>query len=305
MKLTYAVATVPVLASVADARYTAFQHGYSPCASASITRSPTTLDMRRRMGGCSPGPRSIFSEMEAEMEQMQRQMRRRRRSFSPFDDFFDSPMLMRPSTPFLTSRADLMLPDLAPARRRTYRYNIAEDEDKFTLTVDLPGIKASDMKVSLEQDGRVLRLSGVQTTKNGDMSYESKFDKAFVLDKSVDVEAINAKLAEGVMTIEAPKKPKEEPKTVEIPILEEAPQQLEVTNEETITNDSTEQPLETDEVEMKVDAPAASAIEEEVVDLDKNMQQEKPKEMENAVEEEDSEEPPARDDLAEDGDILI
>jgi len=303
MKLTYAVATVPVLASVADARYTAFQHGYSPCASASITRSPTTLDMRRRMGGCSPGPRSIFSEMEAEMEQMQRQMRRRRRSFSPFDDFFDSPMLMRPSTPFLTSRADLMLPDLAPARRRTYRYNIAEDEDKFTLTVDLPGIKASDMKVSLEQDGRVLRLSGVQTTKNGDMSYESKFDKAFVLDKSVDVEAINAKLAEGVMTIEAPKKPKEEPKTVEIPIHEEAPQ-LEASEEETIINDSTEQPLETDKVEMKVEAPVAGVSEEEVVDLDTNIQQEKPKESARATEEDD-EEPPSRDDLAEDGEILI
>jgi len=313
MKLTSGLATITALASAADAhRYTTAFQGSSPYYNAAVsnTRAPSALEMRRcgpsrRMMGrsCAPSPRSFFSDLE----QMDRLMERQ------FNDFFDSPMVMRPTTPMVMrpttpfqspfSRGrDLMVPDRA-VMRRPYRYRIEEDDDKFTLTIDLPGVKASDMKVSLENDGRVLRISGMRTTQTGEMSYESKFDKTFVVDKSVDVEQIQANLAEGVMTIDAPKKPKEEPKTVEIPI-----QVSESTTDE-IKVDKVEEAEETAEkIEMNVeDTNQSKSEEDDTLDLDKNAVEEAPKETAKAEDVPDAtvEEEKKKDDLMDDREINI
>lgn len=201
-----------------------------------------------------------------------------------------------------------MLPDRAAAayRRPTYRYRIDEDEAKYTLSVELPGVKASDVNVSLEQDGRVLRISGMRKVEDGDMAYESKFSKDFVLNKDVHVEGIEAKLSEGVMSIVAPKKPKVEPKSISIPIHEEVPtiaDQAVPEEEETKKVDTTGE--EKVDVEMKTEADPTP--DEEVVDLD-----EKPAEENRSVEvtkadatPDEGESQPPKDDLLEDGDILI
>ena len=221
MKLSYPLTTLAVLAS-ADAHILGFQHGCAPCA-ATDSRSSTSLDMRRRRSPMAhslmgpPSPRSMFSEIEQMNELMERQ----------FNAFFDeAPMMLRPTapSPFLSARRArdaLLLHDRAAAYRRpTYRYLIDEEEDKYTLSVELPGVKASDVNVSLEQDGHVLRIHGMRQEKNGDMAYESKFSKDFVLNNDVHVEGIEAKLSEGVMTVVAPKEPKVEPKSISIPVKE-------------------------------------------------------------------------------------
>eukprot|EP00563_Minutocellus_polymorphus_P019923 CAMPEP_0197715920 /NCGR_PEP_ID=MMETSP1434-20131217/982_1 /TAXON_ID=265543 /ORGANISM="Minutocellus polymorphus, Strain CCMP3303" /LENGTH=288 /DNA_ID=CAMNT_0043300183 /DNA_START=27 /DNA_END=893 /DNA_ORIENTATION=- len=270
MKLSYPLSTVAAL-SAADAHILGFQHGgCAPCA-ASNSPSSTSLDMRRRQSPMMrsfmgpPLPRSMFSEIEQMNELMERQ----------FNEFFDTPMMLRPTapSPFISARRArdaLMLPDRAAAfRRPTYQYRIDEEEGKYTLSVDLPGVKASDVAVSLEQDGRVLRINGMRQEKNGDMAYESKFSKDFVLNKDVHVEGVDAKLADGVMTIVAPKKPKVEPKSISIPIKEEVPEVAEPTVEEETAKVDDNTKIETTEegnVEMKTDADATPNG--EVVDLD-------------------------------------
>ena len=230
-----------------------------------------------------------------------------------FNDFFEAPMMLRPTapSPFLSprrARDALMLPDRAAAtyRRPTYRYRIDEEDDKYTLSVELPGVKASDVNVSLEQDGRVLRISGMRKVADGDMAYESKFSKDFVLNKDVHVEGIEANLSEGVMSIVAPKKPKVEPKSISIPIQEEVPEIAEeaVAEEETtIKVDNAEE----EEVGIEMKTEAEPTPDEEVVDLD-----EKPVEESPSVEaakadatQDEGESQPLKDDLLEDGDILI
>merc|ERR1719263_1491494 len=134
-----------------------------------------------------------------------------------FDRAFDSSFMTMKPAPFFSRRAEF--PVLQnQALRRPYIYNIAEDEKKFQLSFEVPGVKPSNLSVHLEQDGRILRISGVREVKHGDMSYESNFDKTFALDKSVDVEKITANLSEGIMTIDAPKKAKIESKSIDIPI---------------------------------------------------------------------------------------
>jgi HSP20 family protein len=291
MKLSYPLATLAVLGA-ADAHILGFQHGCAPCAAANTRPASTSLDMRRRRSPMArslmgpPSPRSMFSEIDQMNELMERQ----------FNAFFDeAPMMLRPTapSPFLSARRArdaLMLPDRAAAfRRPTYRYRIDEDEDKYTLSVELPGVKASDVNVSLEQDGRVLRISGMRQEKNGDMSFESNFSKDFVLNKDVHVEGIEAKLSEGIMTVVAPKMPKVEPKSISIPVLEEvpevtapAPEEEAAKIEDDVNIENTEE--ENANIEMKTTEDVTP--DEEVVDLDENVEEKK-------------------DDLLEDGDILI
>jgi len=209
-----------------------------------------------------------------------------------FNAFFDeAPMMLRPTapSPFLSARRArdaLLLHDRAAAYRRpTYRYRIDEEEDKYTLSVELPGVKASDVNVSLEQDGRVLRIHGMRQEKNGDMAYESKFSKDFVLNKDVHVEGIEAKLSEGVMTVVAPKEPKVEPKSISIPVFE-VPEKVAANVEDDVNIDNMEK--RTDSIGMKTTDDTER--DEEVMDLDDNVE-------EQPVE--------TKKDLLEDDDILI
>ena len=216
-----------------------------------------------------------------------------------FNAFFDeAPMMLRPTapSPFLSARRArdaLLLHDRAAAYRRpTYRYRIDEEEDKYTLSVELPGVKALDVNVSLEQDGRVLRIHGMRQEKNGDMAYESTFSKDFVLNNDVHVEGIEAKLSEGVMTVVAPKEPKFEPKSISIPVKEvpevtaPAPVKVAANVEDDDNIDNTEK--RTDSIGMKTTDDTER--DEEVMDLDDNVE-------EQPVE--------TKKDLLEDDDILI
>ena len=39
-------------------------------------------------------------------------------------------------------------------------YQIADDDEKFQVSVDVPGIKSEDLSINIEEDGKVLTLSG-------------------------------------------------------------------------------------------------------------------------------------------------
>jgi HSP20 family protein len=124
--------------------------------------------------------------------------------FSGFDDFFDEPFFTaRPAALMknFLSDTDMVL------HRSSPKYEITEDEDKFQLSVDVPDFKAADIDVTVEQDGRVLRLSGHRKVKDEHMESESRFEKSFMLGKHLDLETITANLADGVLVVNAPKKP--------------------------------------------------------------------------------------------------
>ena len=97
-------------------------------------------------------------------------------------------------------------------RRSSPCYEVTEDDTQFQLAMDVPGVKAQDIDISLENGGRVLRVTGGrkirQTLADGSItSSESKFEKSFTMDRSVDTERISANLSDGVLVISAPKDP--------------------------------------------------------------------------------------------------
>ena len=100
--------------------------------------------------------------------------------------------------------------------------DIAEYEDRFELYVDLPGVAASDVEITLE-DG-VLSLTGERKVEHGtgqvtrhrrERGY-GKFYRRFILPDTVNAEAVKATERSGVLAITIPKKAAAQPRRIEI-----------------------------------------------------------------------------------------
>lgn len=105
------------------------------------------------------------------------------------------------------------------------RYEVREKDDAFLVVMDVPGVKPSDIDVTVaEEKGRqVLTIKGQRNLLQDEASPADKFSKSFSLDSAIDSDKIAARLENGVLTVTAAKKlEKEEKKTKKIPITEES-----------------------------------------------------------------------------------
>ena len=90
------------------------------------------------------------------------------------------------------------------------RTNVHEDDKQFVLTMEMPGVKKSDLSVEIE-DNQVV-ITGEKNEKvepKGLLRREirsEKFRRSFLLDSSIDREGIKAKLVDGVLKVALPKR---------------------------------------------------------------------------------------------------
>jgi HSP20 family molecular chaperone IbpA len=89
--------------------------------------------------------------------------------------------------------------------RTSPRYEIIDTEEEVKISLDVPGVKAEDISVSLEEDGKVLSVTGRREKLGESGSYTSKFSQSFVLDATVDIDKFSANLKNGVLVVTAPK----------------------------------------------------------------------------------------------------
>ena len=80
------------------------------------------------------------------------------------DDFFTDPTFFRGPPTLTNFKADTML-------HSSPKYEVTQNDKQFRLAVDVPGVKPDQMKIELENDGRVLHMSGGGKAKT-DTSYE-------------------------------------------------------------------------------------------------------------------------------------
>jgi HSP20 family protein len=141
--------------------------------------------------------------------QLSQSMREFRHPFfsAGFDDMFD-PRLFRHG--LMTFLANLQRGDDTILMRSSPGYEIHEDDEKYSIAIDVPGVKAHDMTITLEENGHVLNLSGGRKIKKGDSVTETKFVKTFTIGDNVDADKIAANLSDGVLEVTAPKKTEEE-----------------------------------------------------------------------------------------------
>jgi len=129
------------------------------------------------------------------------------------------------------------------------RYEISDDDETFQVALDVPGVKASDIDISVEEDGKVLTIRGQRVIGMGDKSRTAKFSKSFSIDPAViDAEKFTAQLSNGVLLVSVPKdssKVKEDVKKIPVEEVNEEVTSVEDTVEE--SNDSTDATKEVDQ----------------------------------------------------------
>ena len=96
--------------------------------------------------------------------------------------------------------------------------NTREDEKRYYIEIDLPGVKKEDINIDLND--RVLTISGERKFKEKvkkenyykiETSF-GKFERSFSLPEDADIDNIEAKTENGVLDIFIPKIKKETPK---------------------------------------------------------------------------------------------
>lgn len=121
-------------------------------------------------------------------------------------------------SPFQTARRNHGNPyqrwNLPDVERKT-KVNILEAEDNYELQLSLPGLNREDVTISQKDNILSLKADKPFEKKEG-YSYhrlefkDIKLDRKFELPSEVDMEGITANMKDGILTIELPKRAKEE-----------------------------------------------------------------------------------------------
>ena len=102
--------------------------------------------------------------------------------------------------------------------------NLLEREDAMVITADLPGLKAEDVDVTVEEgtlsirgERKIEELSEGETYHRVERLYGT-FERTFTLPNSVDVEKIEARFVNGEMVLTLPKREESKPRSVKIKV---------------------------------------------------------------------------------------
>merc|ERR1712013_230222 len=132
---------------------------------------------------------------------------------------------------------------------------ITQDDKQVQFEVEVPGAKASDINLHLNEDGCVLTISGETKREEGGISVHSRFEKSFTLGRDVDTSQITAEMKHGTLTITAPKNE----------VVKKRVRKIEVTEEKTVRSDVT---LAAEEETVESEQDATPVADENVIDLD-------------------------------------
>lgn len=126
------------------------------------------------------------------------------------------------------------------------RFDVDDQDDKVTVTMDVPGVKLSDIDISLEDN--VLTIKGERQLGSGEVTRKSTFSQKFELDSTVEADKITAKLSNGVLSVSAPKNiPVPDIKKITVMLVEDddeesdAPEPIEADVEEDAADDKSDE----------------------------------------------------------------
>ncbi len=102
--------------------------------------------------------------------------------------------------------------------------DMMETDDEYKLRVELPGLEKDDVKIALNQN--VLTISGEkkeEDTKENKSFHKKEirygwFERSFTLPGDIDEGKVKAKMKNGVLTIQVPKRESAKPKRIPITV---------------------------------------------------------------------------------------
>ena len=110
-------------------------------------------------------------------------------------------------------------------RERTLGINVREEDDAYVLSALVPGIKSDELNIQVLED--VVRIEGeYKRSSPVDKAEESQylvrelpsgsFTRTLRLPAAIDAEQVDAKIADGVLTLTLPKAESARPKKISI-----------------------------------------------------------------------------------------
>ena len=100
--------------------------------------------------------------------------------------------------------------------------NIFEDADKTVITAEMPGGKSEDLDISLKGDTLTIQGKRADRSEEGLLSWHRReietgsFSRSLSLPAQVDADRINAKLANGVLTLTLMKSEAAKPRQIQV-----------------------------------------------------------------------------------------
>ncbi len=102
------------------------------------------------------------------------------------------------------------------------RADISEGDKEFRITMDLPGVKADDLEINLENQTLTVKATRENSmpegfeTRRRERPGATQFERSFTLGNSVDHDLIGASLDKGVLTLTLPKSDQSLPRRIEV-----------------------------------------------------------------------------------------
>jgi HSP20 family protein len=98
--------------------------------------------------------------------------------------------------------------------------NIRDEDEAFVLTALVPGLKADDLNIQVLED--VLRIEGEFPSDENEYLLEElpngSFRRELRLPSALDPEKVEAKIADGILTLRLPKVESAKPKKIKIAV---------------------------------------------------------------------------------------
>ena len=103
--------------------------------------------------------------------------------------------------------------------------DIEEDDDKYTIKADLPGVDKKDIDVKFEAGVLTIRgekktesETGKGTRRHRTERFYGSFARSFALPDAIRVDDLNATYKDGVLSMAIPKEEKAKPKAINIKV---------------------------------------------------------------------------------------
>ncbi|MBO9666526.1 MAG: Hsp20/alpha crystallin family protein [Bdellovibrio sp.] len=121
---------------------------------------------------------------------------------------------------------------LRPTYARTVEFqpacDINEDNEHYLVSFDMPGLKKEDIKIEVKDNNLIIsgeRQRDATNDQDGTMLYRErafgKFERTFVIPKSIDAERIEAHYENGVLSVALPKSESAKGRTIQIQTTQE------------------------------------------------------------------------------------
>lgn len=102
--------------------------------------------------------------------------------------------------------------------------DISEDNDKYTLSMDLPGVDKKDVKISYKNGSIVVSGERKQESEEKTSKYHrierayGKYYREFMLPEKIIEDKIEAKFKDGTLTVIIPKAEEAKPREIDIKV---------------------------------------------------------------------------------------